>query len=88
MAEAKDTKSKSKMKIRYENKHKAQEHQFQVGEEVLVRINTDVFQKSKPKCELDQYKIVRKKGTMITASNGQANSDKECFILQTMDPRA
>ena len=57
------------MKKNFDEKYRTKIHEFQIGDEVLVNINPISFQKSLPKREIQVYKIVKIKRSMITAVN-------------------
>ena len=82
-----DKAAKLKIKYYFDKRYRVKQHTFQVGDTVLLSQQFDVYNKSKPRRELELYTITNINHSMITARNSlhQITRNSSCFkqYLQT-----
>lgn len=76
---------KRKMKLYADQKRRLREHEIHVGDWVLLRKEKKMLRKTEPFYELEPYRVVEVKKTMISAKNQGRTVTINCFCFKKLE---
>ena len=79
---------KKRMKLYANQRRRTREHGIQVGDWVLLRKEKKLLRKTEPFYEVEPYRVIEMKESMISAKNQKRSITRNCSMFQEVGGRS